>query len=84
MDILLLLQRRGARLTYSDPHVPTLRLEGLQLDATPESAAGEADCVVIVTDHKAFDYKELVARSQLIVDTRNALKGMSSEKIVRL
>src|SRR6476620_5031521 len=84
LDILLLLQRRGARLTYSDPHVPTLRLEGLQLDATPESTAGEADCAVIVTDHKAFDYKQLVARSQLIVDTRNALKGMSSEKIVRL
>jgi UDP-N-acetyl-D-glucosamine dehydrogenase len=84
LDILLLLQRRGAKLTYSDPHVPTLRLEGLRLDAEPESVAGEADCVVIVTDHKAFDYKELVARSQLIVDTRNALKGMSSEKIVRL
>jgi UDP-N-acetyl-D-glucosamine dehydrogenase len=84
LDILLLLQRRGAKITYSDPHVPTLRLEGLQLDAEPESVAGEADCVVIVTDHKAFDYKQLVARSHLIVDTRNALKGMSSDKIVRL
>jgi UDP-N-acetyl-D-glucosamine dehydrogenase len=84
VDILLLLQRRGAKLTYSDPHVPTLRLEGLQLDAEPESAAGEADCVVVVTDHKSFDYKQLVAKAKLIVDTRNALKGMVSEKIVRL
>jgi UDP-N-acetyl-D-glucosamine dehydrogenase len=84
VDILLLLQRRGAKLTYSDPHVANLRLESLQLDAEPESVAGDADCVVVVTDHKSFDYKGLVAKAKLIVDTRNALKGMVSEKIVRL
>jgi UDP-N-acetyl-D-glucosamine dehydrogenase len=50
----------------------------------PESRAGEADCVVIVTDHSAFDYPGLLERSCLIVDTRNALKGFSSPKIVRL
>jgi UDP-N-acetyl-D-glucosamine dehydrogenase len=46
-------------------------------------AAG-ADCVVVVTDHAAFDYQALVERAQLIVDTRNALKGIVSAKIVRL
>jgi UDP-N-acetyl-D-glucosamine dehydrogenase len=50
----------------------------------PESAAADADCVVIVTDHTAFDYPGLVARSRLIVDTRNALKGVNSTKIIRL
>jgi UDP-N-acetyl-D-glucosamine dehydrogenase len=84
LDIAMLLQRRGARLTYSDPHVPTLRLDGVSLEAQPESTAADADCVVIITDHAAFDYKALVSRSSLIVDTRNALKGVSDPKIVRL
>jgi UDP-N-acetyl-D-glucosamine dehydrogenase len=44
----------------------------------------QADCVVIVTDHAKFDYATLVCEARLIVDTRNALKGYSSDKIVRL
>jgi UDP-N-acetyl-D-glucosamine dehydrogenase len=84
LDILLLLQRRGGIVTYSDPHVPELRLDGFSLQSAPESTAAEADCVVIVTDHAAFDYPGLLERSKLIVDTRNALKGMQSNKIVRL
>jgi UDP-N-acetyl-D-glucosamine dehydrogenase len=84
LDVMLLLLRRGAIVTYSDPHVPRLRLDGLQLDAQPEAAAGDADCVVIITDHAAFDYAALVERARLIVDTRNALKGYTSAKIVRL
>jgi UDP-N-acetyl-D-glucosamine dehydrogenase len=84
LDVILLLQRRGAVVTYSDPHVPELQLDGLRLAASPEDAAAEADCVVIVTDHAAFDYRGLVERSRLIVDTRNALRGIDSAKIVRL
>jgi len=84
LDVILLLQKRGATITYSDPHVPVLRLDGLNLEASPEEAAAAADCVIIVTDHSSFDYAGLVERSQLIVDTRNALKGVRSEKIVRL
>ena len=84
LDILMLLGRRGAILSYSDPHVPVLRLEGASLQAEPESAAADADCVVIVTDHAAFDYPALLKSSKLIVDTRNALKGLVSDKIVRL
>jgi UDP-N-acetyl-D-glucosamine dehydrogenase len=84
LDVMMLLERRGGIITYSDPFVPRLRLEGLELEALPESAAADADCVVIVTDHAAFDYPGLVERSCLIVDTRNALKGIKSPKIVRL
>ena len=84
LDVILLLERRGAIVSYSDPHVPHLRLDGSQLDAQPESAAADADCVVIITDHTAFDYRALVERAPLIVDTRNALKGFTSPKIVRL
>ena len=84
LDVMMLLQRRGGVVTYSDPHVPNLKVDGLEMQASPEEAAAEADCVVIVTDHAAFDYATLVKRSRLIVDTRNALKGMNLDKIVRL
>jgi UDP-N-acetyl-D-glucosamine dehydrogenase len=84
LDIMLLLQRRGGLVTYSDPHVPVLHVEGLDLEAIPEDAAAGADCVVIITDHTAFDYQALVERAALIVDSRNALKAFRSPKIVRL
>src|SRR3954462_4479962 len=64
LDILLLLAKRGAKLSYSDPHVPTLRLDGLTLQAAPETAAADADCVVIITDHRAFNYDALVKGSK--------------------
>jgi UDP-N-acetyl-D-glucosamine dehydrogenase len=85
LDIILLLERRGARITYSDPYVPLLQLDGHQLTAhDPITQSGEADCVVIVTDHGGFDYAAIVERAKLVVDTRNALKNHSSPKVVRL
>ncbi len=85
LDIMLLLKQRGARVTYSDPHVPVLRLDGSELHAAPVAQAAAADCVVIVTDHTAFDYPKLAAEARLIVDTRNALKGLpAAAKVVRL
>jgi UDP-N-acetyl-D-glucosamine dehydrogenase len=62
-----------------------LRLDGHQWSAH-DFACGiqEADCVVIVTDHKVFDYQLLVEHTRLIVDTRNALKGLIAGKIVRI
>ena len=44
---------------------------------------GEYDCVVIVTDHSDYDYGRIVAEARLVVDTRNATKGLSSPKVVR-
>jgi UDP-N-acetyl-D-glucosamine dehydrogenase len=84
LDVLLMLQRLGGIVSYCDPYVPTLRLDGLSLQSSPPESAADADCVVIVTDHKAFDYRALVERASLIVDSRNALKGIASPKIVRL
>jgi len=83
LDIIQLLERRGAKLSYSDPHVPHVRFDGLEL-CSDEAAMGKADCVVIVTAHSGFDYKALVGMAPLIVDTRNALKGVVSDRIVRL
>jgi len=85
LDIILLLQRRGARVTYSDPYVPRIHSAGEILDAQETFAnVANADCVVIVTDHSGVDYAKVIERSKLIVDTRNALKQYNSKKIVRL
>ncbi len=85
LDIIHLLQRLGAVMSYSDPYVPHIATEGLRLSAQPIfPAVDEADCVVIVTDHKNVDYPAVLERSQLIFDTRNALKGCSSPKIIKL
>ena len=85
LDVLALLYRRGARLSYSDPHVPRLRLDGLELDSQPVlPSCREADCVVLVTDHSAFDYAAIAHDSSLIVDTRNAFRSHRMQKIVRL
>jgi len=85
LDILLLLERLGARVTYSDSYAPTIFVETRRWDSQPlmESAA-EADAVVIVTDHSDVDYQELTDRSRLLVDARNATRGLRDPKIVRL
>jgi len=85
LDVILLLRKLGADVSYSDPFVPVLKLDATQLksqDALP--SAREADCVVIITDHSDFDYKALLDSANLIVDTRNAMRGIESGKIVRL
>jgi UDP-N-acetyl-D-glucosamine dehydrogenase len=84
LDIMLLLRRRGARITFTDPHVPLLQFDGEQLASEDLSTVGKADCTVLLTDHSSFDSTTIVERAILIVDTRNALKGINSNKIVRL
>jgi UDP-N-acetyl-D-glucosamine dehydrogenase len=85
LDIILLLEQKGARVTYTDPYIPSLRLNGHLLSSIAlEESAGVADCVVIVTDHKALDRRFLVDNAKLIVDTRNTMKAYNSSKIVRL
>jgi UDP-N-acetyl-D-glucosamine dehydrogenase len=83
LDVMLLLQQRGAVLTYSDPHAPEITLDGATLQSD-DSALTAADCVVIITNHSAFDYQDIVAKSRLVVDTRNACKSIRSPKVVRL
>jgi UDP-N-acetyl-D-glucosamine dehydrogenase len=85
LDIIMLLQKRGAQVTYSDPYVSRIHSNGASLDTKDMlNSVESADCVVIVTDHSGLDYASVVERSKLIVDTRNTLKQYRSEKIVRL
>lgn len=86
LTIIELLQRRGALVDYNDPFFPTVgrgRHYDLHMKSTPIDRIGEYDCVMIVTDHSSYDYKAIVREAQLVVDTRNATRGIDSPKIVR-
>src|SRR3954462_5810790 len=75
LDIIRLLEGQGARVTYSDPYVPKFREDGQEfksVELTPEAVAA-ADCVMVVTDHTAVDYRMIKRKAELVVDTRNAL-----------
>jgi UDP-N-acetyl-D-glucosamine dehydrogenase len=85
LDILKLLESRGARVEYNDPYVASVQLDGSKLrSAELMPAVREADVVVIVTDHSAYRYPEIVQAARLIVDTRNATKGIVSDKVLKL
>jgi UDP-N-acetyl-D-glucosamine dehydrogenase len=86
LTIIELLQREGANVSYNDPYFPEVgrgRKYDLQMKNTPLDNIGQYDCVLIVTDHSTYDYKGIVDQAQLVVDTRNATKGIKSPKIVR-
>jgi UDP-N-acetyl-D-glucosamine dehydrogenase len=75
LDILELLVRRGATVTYTDPFVPAMQHGGHTYQSVPFDGTNGAcwDCVVVATDHSAFDY-DRIASFPLVVDTRNAIK----------
>ena len=86
LTIIELLREKGALVAYNDPFFPTVghgRHYDLNMTNTPLDNLGQYDAVVIVTDHSAYDYKAIVEQAQLVVDTRNATKGIDSPKIVR-
>jgi UDP-N-acetyl-D-glucosamine dehydrogenase len=85
LTIIELLQKDGARVSYNDPYFPTVgkgRKYDLQMKCAPLENLGQYDCVLIVTDHSDYDFAGIVRESQLVVDTRNATRGIKSPKIV--
>ncbi len=86
LTIIELLQKRGAIVSYNDPYFRTVgrgRHYDLQMTCTPLENLGQFDCVMIVTDHSDYDYPRIVKESQLVVDTRNATKGIDATNVVR-
>ncbi|HEU5192071.1 MAG TPA: nucleotide sugar dehydrogenase [Methylomirabilota bacterium] len=82
LEIVEMLMKKGARVSYADPFTPQLALDGHKLAAvtpTPEALAA-ADCVLILTNHSSFDYAAIADRASLVVDTRNALKRYRGSK----
>lgn len=85
LTIIELLQKEGAEVSYNDPYFPQVgrgRKYDLQMKCTPLDNLSAFDCVLIVTDHSDYDYEKIVRESKLVVDTRNATRGISSPKIV--
>jgi len=85
LAIIELLQKDGAAVSYHDPYFPFIgkgRKYDLQMKRVELKNLGQYDCVVIVTDHSDYDYRDIVQQAQLVVDTRNATRGIESSKIV--
>jgi UDP-N-acetyl-D-glucosamine dehydrogenase len=86
LTIIELLRKKGAIVSYNDPYFPTCgcgRHYELNMTSTPLENLLQYDAVVIVTDHSTYDYKAIVEESQLVIDTRNATKGIRALNIVR-
>jgi UDP-N-acetyl-D-glucosamine dehydrogenase len=86
LTIIELLQKEGAQVSYHDPYFPFIgkgRKYDLQMKRSELENLSEYDCVVIITDHSDYDYQQIVRDAQLVVDTRNATKGIDSSKVVR-
>lgn len=86
LTIIELLRAQGAVVSYHDPFFPVLdkgRKYDLQLRCAPLEQLDSYDCVLIVTDHSHYDYREIVRRSQLVIDTRNATRGINASNVVR-
>lgn len=88
LDLLYLLQEKGANITYHDPYVPLLNMNGLNMTCVPldTDALQSADCVVITTAHGSFDWEWVVENSRLVIDTRNATKTVNANaaRIIKL
>jgi UDP-N-acetyl-D-glucosamine dehydrogenase len=79
LDIIAALNDQGARVSYHDPHIPTVLTGGVRYTSEPLTAdrLAAADCVVLLTNHRAFDYNFIARHTRLIVDTRNAFKDVA-------
>jgi UDP-N-acetyl-D-glucosamine dehydrogenase len=85
LPIIKLLRDRGATVSYNDPYCPYVGQEShfnLDMSSVPLDELVDYDCVLIITDHSDYDYERIVSESKLVVDTRNATKGIRSDKIV--
>jgi UDP-N-acetyl-D-glucosamine dehydrogenase len=88
LEIMRILDQMGARISFSDPYAKSCNIDGRNIRSVAPSAATlkSKDCVVIVTDHSAYDYRKIVKSSKLLLDTRNATRGISrrERRIIKL
>lgn len=89
LDVIGLLQKKGANVTYHDPYIPRLRThEDIEMESVGDvmKAVRKADCVIIITNHKVYDYKAILKEAKFIFDSRNALgkQGKNNPKVARL
>lgn len=86
LRIIGMLQRMGAAVRYNDPFFPEVgsgRKYDLRMRSTPIEALEQYDCVMILTDHSLYNYRDIVEQARLVIDSRNATRSIASSKIVR-
>ena len=87
LEVIDKLRAKGADVSYADPYVPSIDLDGVTLKAVEltEQELTTADCVVILTDHPDFDYRRVVELASAVVDTRNATWGIAApeDRVIR-
>lgn len=86
IDVIASLSRRGAKVSYSDPLIPFLKLRDINLKSVPlsEKRVKEFDCVLVTTDHSTVNYAKLLKNAKSIFDARNVFKGRNKDKVERL
>ena len=88
LEVIEQLRQKGADVSYADPHVPAVAFNGVRLTsvAADDARIKASDCVLILTDHREFDYQHIASAASLVVDTRNATWGILNPKaeVIRL
>ncbi|MFA4911197.1 MAG: nucleotide sugar dehydrogenase [Desulfobacteria bacterium] len=86
LDIIRILKEKGAEVIFNDPNVPFIKTDDLKMSSVviDEELLKKMDCVVITTDHSGYNWKWITENANLIVDSRNATRGIKEEKIIRL
>lgn len=86
LDIIKILKEKGAEVVFNDPNVPFVKTDDLKMSSVviDEDLLKKMDCVVITTDHSDYNWQWITENANLIVDTRNATRGINEEKIIRL
>jgi len=87
LDVIELLQQKGAKVSYHDPYCPTVKIGEHEMKSVPFDKLDGYDAVVVITDHSSVDYKQVAAKAKVVVDTRNAMKNVKADaraKIISL
>lgn len=86
LEVVKLLRRQGAKVEYSDPYVPSITEDGFRATSVPltRGVLEDADCVVLLTDHSSFDYGFIAEHAKMILDTRNAFRGIRKPNLFRI
>jgi UDP-N-acetyl-D-glucosamine dehydrogenase len=84
LEVIKILEAKKAKVSYYDPYIPVLRVDGKVFRSQKPLRLKNQECVVIVTDHSVFDYPDIVKKAKLIIDSRNATKGIRNRKVINL
>lgn len=86
LKIIQQLKQYKAEVSYNDPYIPEININGAEMKSVPLTAESlaAADCVLIATDHSDYDYKDIAGRAKLVFDTRGVTRGITGENIIRL